>query len=158
MSIYFLHGLESGPRGSKFLAIRDEYPEVKTIDFQGIQDPNDRYMKVLMEIHEDEEIILVGSSMGGLVAYMLEQSGQRNIQGMVLCAPALLRYTGEFLSVSCPTVVIHGTEDELLDFAQTKELSTEKLGAEFVEVKDNHRLKDSMPQILEALRKILSKS
>lgn len=154
MSIYFLHGLESGPRGSKYLSLRDEYPEIKTIDFQGFSDPNDRFMKALMEIHEDEEIILVGSSLGGLVAYLLEQSGQRNVKGMVLCAPALLRYNGEFLPVSCPTVVVMGNRDEILEFGPTKELSL-KIGAEFIEVEDGHRLKESMPQILEALKKVL---
>jgi pimeloyl-ACP methyl ester carboxylesterase len=153
--IYFFHGLESGPRGNKFLRIKGEYPEAKTIDFQGLNDPNDRMMRALMEIHDDEEIVIVGSSMGGLVAYMLEQSGLRKVRGMVLCAPALLR-AKEILPVGCPTVVIHGTEDEILDFGETKILS-DKIGADFIEVRDNHRLEVSIDQILGGLQEILKK-
>ncbi len=155
MNIYFLHGLESGPRGSKFVALQEKYPEIKTIDFQGILDPNERLNKALVEIPEEEDVVLVGSSMGGLVSYMLEQSGKRKVRGMVLCAPALLLYKGEVAPVSCPTTVIHGTEDEILDFEATKILA-KKIGAKFVDVRDNHRLKGSITEILQSLVHILA--
>lgn len=164
--IYFFHGLESGPEGSKYRALREKHL-VKTIDFRSPEEVdlisrNDlagvakiRLERALQETAPDEEIVVVGSSMGGLVAYLLEQTGLRKVRGLVLCAPALLR-AEKILRTSCPTVVIHGTEDELLPFSETRQIALD-IGAEFVEVRDNHRLAGSMEEILQALDQVLER-
>jgi hypothetical protein len=76
---------------------------------------------------------------------------------MVLCAPALIRYPKEHAPVSCPTVVIHGAQDEITDFAATKAIAL-KIGADFVEVQDMHRLAGSMSNILIAFQNVFSKT
>ena len=70
MKVYFSHGKESGPWGTKIRFLADIAEEmgcqVESIDYSATQDPEERVALLKETLPADEpEIILVGSSMGG---------------------------------------------------------------------------------------------
>ena len=72
-TVVFSHGQESGPWGTKIRAmaelVRGLGCEAVSIDYRGIADPGQRVAKLLRECRAiDDELVLVGSSMGGHVA------------------------------------------------------------------------------------------
>ncbi len=92
MKIYFAHGKESGPWGSKIKTLASIAEEcgctVDSIDYTDLADPDlrvDRLVSILQA--EKEEYLLVGSSMGGYVSLVAAE--QVNPQGIFLLAPAL---------------------------------------------------------------------
>ena len=70
--VLFSHGQESGPWGTKITALaqdaRDAGLEADSIDYRGMADPAERAQKLIERMRDcSEEILLVGSSMGGYV-------------------------------------------------------------------------------------------
>ena len=68
--VLFSHGQESGPWGTKITALaqdaRDAGLDVDSIDYRGMPNPAERAAKLVARMREsDDEILLVGSSMGG---------------------------------------------------------------------------------------------
>jgi len=93
MKVYFLHGKESGPWGSKIKRLaniaKEYYFSVDSIDYSDMFDPDlrvERLINLLDGVEED--FLLVGSSMGGYVS--LVASEQVDTKGIFLLAPALL--------------------------------------------------------------------
>ena len=70
--IYFAHGKESGPWGDKIKALaqigRNKGWQVESPDYSFTMDPEIRVNKLLSLRPEAEELVLVGSSMGGYVS------------------------------------------------------------------------------------------
>ena len=92
MRIYFAHGKESGPWGSKIRALAELAEskgfEADSIDYQNQQDPDQRVERLLnILIREQRDALLVGSSMGGYVSLVASQSYP--VSGVFLMAPAL---------------------------------------------------------------------
>ncbi|ART81584.1 hypothetical protein CBP31_02190 [Oceanisphaera profunda] len=107
MKVYFAHGKESGPWGSKIarlaeLATAQGYA-VESIDYRGMDDPDQR-VELLVSLLQKEtgKVLLVGSSMGGYVALVTAQklaserptsakqaSEPVTVAGVFLLAPAL---------------------------------------------------------------------
>lgn len=146
MKILFLHGLESGPHGSKFQALQSMFGNVFAPDCSGIADPAERLAIIQQAIcNETAPMLVVGSSMGGLMALLLQQRAANQIAGMVLCAPALHRPAGEGLSSEGlpPNVIIHGKQDVVVPIEASR-----NFGVRLVEVEDDHRLSNSLPLIL----------
>ena len=92
MIVIFSHGKESGPSGSKIKAlslIAEKHGfSVDSIDYSDISSPDhrvDHLLKIIKDINED--IVLVGSSMGGYVS--LVASEQIKLKAIFLLAPAL---------------------------------------------------------------------
>ncbi|AWV88496.1 HD domain-containing protein [Bradymonas sediminis] len=67
--VYFFHGLESGPHGSKYQRLSESF-HVFSPDFQGM-DIWARFEKIERETRGLRQLILVGSSYGGLLASLL---------------------------------------------------------------------------------------
>ncbi len=72
-AVYFSHGQESGPWGTKIEAMAEAVRALgcraESVDYQGIADPTERVNKLIAECQDvAEPLILVGSSMGGHVA------------------------------------------------------------------------------------------
>ncbi len=107
MKVYFSHGKESGPWGSKITRLAElakaQGCTVESIDYQGIDDPEKR-VELLVSLLKKEtgKVLLVGSSMGGYAALVsaiklaaitvnAEQltTDQLTIAGVFLLAPAL---------------------------------------------------------------------
>lgn len=149
MKILFLHGLESGPHGSKYQALKETFGEVLAPDCTGVKDERKRLDIIQREIgREGGSFLVVGSSMGGLMALLLQQENPEQVTGLVLCAPAIHRPAAEGLDLDNlpPTVVIHGTQDNVVPLEASL-----PFGKRLIKVNDDHRLSKSMPQILQAV-------
>ncbi|MCF6266787.1 MAG: alpha/beta hydrolase [Desulfuromusa sp.] len=149
MNILFLHGLETGPHGSKYQALQEMFGEVLAPDCTGVMDETERLKIIQREIgFKNGQFLVVGSSMGGLMALLLQKSNPERVAGLVLCAPAIHRpaATGLDLNHLPPTIVIHGTQDTVVPIATSL-----PFGKRLIKVEDDHRLSQSMADILRAV-------
>ena len=118
--VYFAHGKESGPRGSKIEALAavagQKGCRVESPDYSGIADPNARVEKLLsLAARETGPLVLVGSSMGGYVSTVA--STKLRPAGLFLMAPAFY-LPGYEKQEPAPeaklTTVVHGWNDEVV--------------------------------------------
>lgn len=156
--VVFCHGLESNPHGSKVQALRAAGFEVVAPDFQG-QDLATRVATLLPVLHDAPDVVLVGSSYGGLAALcgaIRHVGAGGRLRGLVLCAPALHWREPPAdveLPPPVPTVVIHGVRDEVVPDAASEAFAARYPDTvKLVLVDDEHRLKESMAEILAATR------
>jgi len=119
MKVYFSHGKESGPWGSKIKKLANVAKEhdcsVDSIDYSDTLDPDlrvERLIRILEGVEED--FILVGSSMGGYVS--LVASERVNAKGVFLLAPALFinGYKKQTYSNNAPIEIVHGWSDDII--------------------------------------------
>ena len=108
----FLHGLESSSKGAKATFLRDLYPDIKIPDFAGSL--FERMAALHAVLAGQENIILVGSSFGGLMATIFAMKKSQAVRRIVLLAPALnfpefSRYTMQRIDI--PTWMIIGRDD-----------------------------------------------
>ena len=120
MKVYFSHGKESGPWGSKIerLAAIAKHAgcSVESIDYTDISDPDVRVERLLTEIAaETEPLLLVGSSMGGYVSLVAAE--EIAVAGIFLMAPALYRpgYQHQKYLSRCDQIeIVHGWSDAVV--------------------------------------------
>ena len=103
MVTLFLHGLDSSSKGNKARWLRQHFPTVVTPDFTGSLD--NRMKKLNVILAGKEELLLIGSSFGGLMATIYAQENESRVRKVILLAPALnyadfLPYLGQKTSVS----------------------------------------------------------
>ncbi len=149
MKILFLHGLESGPFGSKCQALKKVFGEIVVPDCTGVTDELERLNINRQYIdREPGPFLVVGSSMGGLMALLLQQACPGKVAGLVLCAPALHRSAAAGLNLNTlpTTVVIHGNRDDVVPLEASLDF-----GERLLVVDDDHRLSNSIPKLLRAV-------
>jgi pimeloyl-ACP methyl ester carboxylesterase len=119
-TVIFSHGQESGPWGTKIRAMAERVKElgysVDSIDYQGITDPTERVGKCVCECAGiDDQIVLVGSSMGGHVA--TAAAGRVGAVGLFVLAPAYFIEGYEDLTPEPPAIpitIVHGWHDDIV--------------------------------------------
>ncbi|MGK5092951.1 alpha/beta hydrolase [Deltaproteobacteria bacterium TL4] len=148
--VYFTHGKESGPWGTKIQYLADIAQKkgfaVESPDYSGMRDPRERVEKLLsLKPEASEYLVLMGSSMGAWVTLMA--SKRLNPQGLFLLAPAV--YIGEGYSHQAPEPygkvidIIHGWHDavvpveNVIRYAREHQVRLHLLDSE-------HRLTDQM--------------
>lgn len=153
--LVFLHGLESGPHGSKYQALRKLDPNILTPDCTGILGIDKRLEVIEESLAEVEWMVIVGSSFGGLAALLFAQKNRDRVAGCLLCAPALPKITPNII-VWHPdkTIILHGTRDEIVPFQSSLEFS-KRHGARLIEVDDDHRLSLSSALMVEAAAELI---
>jgi predicted esterase len=147
--IIFIHGQESSSKGTKGLFFKENFPEMIIPDFAG---PVARRMSKLKEILVGKTgIIMIGSSLGGLMAGLYAFQNKDRMKRLILLAPAL--NLPEFdpyrsLTLSLPVYVFHGRNDELIPARQIQKI-TEKVFADlaFTLLEDDHRLSRTFTSI-----------
>lgn len=119
MKIYFSHGKESGPWGSKIKRLANVAKEqgysVDSIDYTNTLDPDLRVEQLIKILkNEEDEFLLVGSSMGGYVS--LVASEQVNAKGVFLLAPALFMqgYKKQIYNNNNNIEIVHGWSDDII--------------------------------------------
>ncbi|MGE3727649.1 MAG: alpha/beta hydrolase [Candidatus Sericytochromatia bacterium] len=154
--IVFLHGQESGPFGSKYQTLAAAYPDrVLSPDFSG-QELALRLESAKAFLSEQTEpLILVGSSLGGLLAVMLAEAMPGRFDGLLLLAPALHLPEGQvFPTLPKQTVVLAGLQDTIIP-AEALKAWCEARQVPLFWVDDDHRLGDSHDKILALLAEML---
>lgn len=152
MKIYFSHGKESGPWGSKIkhlasIATQKRF-QVESIDYTAIMDPDIRVEKLLSFLQkETEPIILVGSSMGGYVS--LVASEKIKVEGVFLLAPALYieGYKKQGYITPKHIEIVHGWSDEVIPF-QNSIRYAESADCTLHLISGDHRLNSSIEEVV----------
>ncbi len=156
VEIYFFHGLESGPHGRKYHRLSEDF-SVTSPDFQGM-DIWERLEKAEALTEGMTDLVVVGSSFGGLLAALLYARHPERFRGYVLMAPALHHpdVPGEVDKMPERAVVIHAPADEVVPFEPVREFC-ESHGVEVRAVEDDHRLGESLEEMVEAVREVIGK-
>lgn len=161
--VVFSHGKESGPLGSKILALmrvaQGQGAQVMSVNYRehpdgAIHDQNapgeaDRRVAQLLStaLPEHRQLVLVGSSMGGYVSTIASQ--QLAVDGLFLMAPAfyLAGYAqqGPFPR-SKSTLIVHGWRDDIVPLDNSVTFA-EQHRCELHLLDGDHRLNSALPKI-----------
>lgn len=152
--VFFFHGKESGPYGRKYRALSERL-SVDAPDFQNT-DIEERLRKAEFLTRHMTDIVVIGSSYGGLLAALLYSLHPERFKGYLLLAPALhLKESERIERVSTNAVVIHGREDEVVPFDTVKAFCR-KFSLNLVTVDDTHRLHNSLDVIKDHAEQVLT--
>jgi len=149
MTRVFIHGLESSSQGTKGLFFRERYPDMIIEDFHG---PLKERMEKLNRLLEGmEELILVGSSFGGLMASIYACENESRVKKLILLAPALhIVDLAPCLSrkLQIPVSIFHGSSDDVVP-PETVQAIARRIFArlDYHLVDDDHSLHLTFPQM-----------
>jgi predicted esterase len=163
MKIYFSHGMESGPWGSKIkhlAAIAKEAGHtVESIDYRETKDPDVRVSMLLKALENDKEPpILVGSSMGGYVSLVASQ--QVKVQSLFLLAPALYMdgYKVQmYPSKTTHIEVVHGWSDDIIPVGNSVQFARQA-NCTLHLLKGDHRLNSSIEEVMSLFSRFLTRA
>jgi pimeloyl-ACP methyl ester carboxylesterase len=160
-TVIFSHGQESGPWGTKIRAMAELVKElgcsIDSIDYQGIADPTERVEKCVRECARiDDQIVLIGSSMGGHVA--TAAAVQVGAIGLFVLAPAYFMEGYEKLTPEPPAIpitIVHGWHDDVVPVDNSIRYAR-NCGATLHLVDGDHRLTGNIDEINAYLRHFLT--
>lgn len=145
--LVFIHGLESTSQGTKAQYFRKLFPEMMIEDYTG--DFNTRMNKLTKVLDGKDNLILVGSSYGGLMAAQYARDHEKRVKKLILIAPALIlegfdKTPAKPLEI--PVVIYHGTKDDVVNPDEVKAIAEKafaRLEHHFVD--DDHPLNTIFP-------------
>ena len=111
----FIHGLESSSQGTKGVYFKEAYPDMIIEDYPGTFE--ERMVKLNKVLADKSDLILVGSSFGGLMAAVFTCNNEEKVKKLILLAPALnLEEFNPYLdkTIQIPVVVFHGKNDDVV--------------------------------------------
>jgi pimeloyl-ACP methyl ester carboxylesterase len=156
MQVAFLHGLETGPQGSKVQALRRVIPELLAPDCEGIWDIDERLRIIERELSSRSGLLLVGSSFGGLAAVLYFTRHPEAVTGCVLCAPAVHHLEPQEIAGLPPeTVIIHGKRDDIVPLTASEALAARFPWVRLLAVDDEHGLGASLELIVEEVQAMM---
>jgi len=152
-AVYFSHGQESGPWGTKIQAmaqaVRGLGCRAESVDYQGIADPTERVAKLISECEDvAEPLLLVGSSMGGHVA--TAAAAPLKAIGLFVLAPAYYVAEYEHLTPPAPVIpisIVHGWRDDVVPPENSIRFAGE-CHATLHLVDGDHRLTENIDEII----------
>jgi pimeloyl-ACP methyl ester carboxylesterase len=153
--VVFSHGKESGPWGGKIRALAAIASElgygVESVDYTDLADPDQRVERLRKQVfrHGGENLILVGSSMGGYVATLASETVRP--AGLFLMAPAfyLLGYACQApRPCAARTVIVHGWNDDIVPAEHSIRFAREHR-VELHMLRGDHQLLANLPVIEE---------
>jgi alpha-beta hydrolase superfamily lysophospholipase len=141
-TLVFIHGLESTSQGNKAQYFRKWFPRMIIEDYTG--DFAARMNKLNVILGGKDNLILVGSSYGGLMAARFALDNETRIRKMILLAPALTIEGFESAvkhKLQIPVVLYHGTKDNVVDPYDVKKIAEKTfINLEHHLVEDDHPL------------------
>lgn len=156
--LIYLHGLESDSNSGKARQFRELFPGMLTPDFKGSFE--ERMAQLHPILSGKSNWTLIGSSFGGLMGTVYTCKHPTQIRKLILLAPALLRDPfGSYLDlstdsgrhlqpVSVPTVIIHGTRDEVVPLEPVREIAQGLFtNLTYHIVEDDHRLHKTVNEL-----------
>ena len=145
----FIHGLLGHSKGTKATFLRERYPDMIIEDFRGsLEERMDKLNSVLAG---KESIVMVGSSLGGLMAAMFALDNQERLKKLILLAPALA--TEEFMPnlerrTDTPVIIYHGKDDDVVPLAPVQDIAHRVFdNLTFNTVDDDHVLSKTFTMI-----------
>lgn len=151
-TVIFSHGQESGPWGTKICAMAELVKglgcEADSIDYQGIADPTARVEKLVIECSDvSDDLILVGSSMGGHVA----TAAAETLGAIGLFVLALAYYMEGYENLtppppSVPTCIVHGWHDDIIPVENSIRFARQ-YSATLHLVNGGHRLTENIDEV-----------
>ncbi len=156
--LVFLHGLESGPHGSKFKALAAMgLGPVLAPDCTGITEPAARMRVIAPALAEQRKMVIVGSSFGGLMALQYVAAHPEHVAALVLCAPAVQRAIPGWLppplKLTIPVRVLQGAQDALVPLAAVQAYCAAN-GLPVTVVEDDHALAASREVMADLVREV----
>ena len=159
-AVYFSHGQESGPWGTKIKSMATTVEQLgcraESVDYRGIADPTDRVNKLIAESSNVEDpLVLVGSSMGGHVA--TAAAADVGALGIFVLAPAYYMPGYEFLTPPAPDMpitIVHGWNDDVVPVENSIRFAKE-CNASLHILDADHRLTDSIDAINHLLTRFI---
>jgi len=160
-AVYFSHGQESGPWGSKIQAMARRVGmlgcRAESIDYRGIDDPAARVAKLVAECRNvTEPLVLVGSSLGGYVA--TAAAAEVGAAGLFVLAPAY--YMAEYVALTpppgLPIVIVHGWRDDVVPVEHSVRFAQETRATLHV-LDSDHRLSDRIEDINDYLERFIKR-
>jgi pimeloyl-ACP methyl ester carboxylesterase len=138
----FIHGLEGSSQGNKARLLRSHFPDILTPDFTGSVAERMHQLESLLAA--DNDLVLIGSSLGGLMAAMYTCQHPHRVRRLVLLAPALVHPAfAPFRNccVAVPTCIYHGTRDDVVPLDPVRTIASQVFTSlTFHVVEDDHRL------------------
>jgi pimeloyl-ACP methyl ester carboxylesterase len=145
----FIHGLESSSQGTKGVYFRERYPDMIIEDYPGSFD--ERMIKLNRLLSGKKNLILVGSSYGGLMASVFTCTNEERVTKLILLAPALnLEDFGPCLEkkINVPVVVYHGKHDDVVPVAPVQNIArTVFSNISYHVIDDDHSLHTNFPTL-----------
>ena len=148
-TLVFIHGLESTAQGAKGQFFRQFFPQMIIEDYTGDFTTRMRKLDGLLSCMND--LILVGSSYGGLMATQYAIENEDRVKKMILLAPALnlpeFRPPGH-TKLHLPVIIYHGTNDDVVNPYTVKNISLKYFSnLEHHLVDDDHSLHKTFPAL-----------
>ncbi len=141
----FIHGLESSNKGVKAVFFRKYFPEMIVPTFTG--DLLTRMEKLREILAGKSNIILVGSSFGGLMATLYAMENPPSVRKLILLAPAIhiiKNAPAALRTISTPVQVYHGDGDEVIPLNDVESIAREFFqNLSFHIVQDDHSLHET---------------
>ncbi|NPV03197.1 MAG: alpha/beta fold hydrolase [Syntrophaceae bacterium] len=147
MTRVFIHGLESSSRGTKGVFFRERYPDMIIEDYGGPLE--ERMVKLDRLLAGRQDLLLVGSSFGGLMAAIYACENEARVRKVVLLAPAL--HVPDFSRFLCrrvkvPVLLFHGKHDDVVPPSEVKTIAeTVFENLDYRLVDDDHSLHATFP-------------
>jgi pimeloyl-ACP methyl ester carboxylesterase len=145
----FIHGLDSSSRGTKGNFFRERYPEMFLEDYSGPLE--ERMAKLERDLAGKRDLILVGSSYGGLMAAIFACRDETRVRRLILLAPALGHTDLDTCSrqpLQIPVTLYHGRFDAVVPPGPTHQIAARLFGnLDHHLVEDDHNLHRVFPKL-----------
>jgi len=148
--LLYIHGSESDSNSGKARLFREWFPGMFTPDFTGSFE--ERMAQLHAILADVTGWTLIGSSYGGLLGTIFTLDHELQIRKLVLLAPALmldpLASLSDPKSVSIPTIIIHGTLDDVVPPDPVHEIAQSLFtDLTYIAVDDGHSLSKAVHEL-----------
>jgi pimeloyl-ACP methyl ester carboxylesterase len=145
----FIHGLESNNQGTKAVYFRKHFPGMLTPNFPGSLDERMATLGALLSGKSD--VVLVGSSFGGLMASIFAMENEQRVKRLILLAPAinLMEFSPyRERKLQLPVHLYHGRQDDVIPLEDVRRVARQVFSdLTFHAIDDDHYLHKTFEKI-----------